>query len=1731
MTPVTVRGTLVRRWGVLWLGVGLSASGVGVAWLGAQAQPQASERAAGQASGRAVDTLEAREEAYRANNLGVAYLEQYNYELAAKTFRRALEIEPGLTLARVNLAIALLYVPDLAGAAGEAQAALQAEPDSRPARYVLGLAARGENRVDEGMAAFQQLLTADPDDAGTLVNLGQLYLQERKFDEASGLFRRAMAVEPFNATATYNLAVSLMRAGKQEEGQKLTAQFQQLRESGHGITYANTYLEQGRYGEALASTGAEPELVGRATPTVTFTRTGTIEPEPPRIAEGRRGPPGPLGSPVPAKLAQSARLRGDVARREDRGVRFADRGFDAASHLRASHQRADYERAAVRRDAALTPGMSPGVSAAAPGDAVGGFALADVDGDGALDIVDVSPTQKRVRLLHNVTWPAPASSTLASAAPATDARPPTMTQTQAQTQTRTQTAAQGQARVERAPAFADVSTSAGLGRPLDSGITPIAAIVGDYDNDRRPDIFVLGSDGHALLRQTDTGQFENQTVRAGLTAKPWSGQRQGQRQAGGPGPGQWGSAAFVDVDHDGDLDIVLAGASGDVLLRNNGDGTFTDTTTSANLAQTQTQGQAEPQAQAGHGIAIVPTDYDNRRDIDLLFLYGDREPALFRNMRDGTFHDEAVNVGLASANAPGAARAGGAPDAERYSAVAAGDVNKDGFTDFFFGRGSQPGILFLSDGNGRFRAAEQGPAPTGVIAAQFLDYDNDGLLDLVGLTREGLFVWRNLGTLGDGAVASRADRVVATDVTAAAGGVEPAASANSRPPDTVSGLPRERPRSEAANANSAYFSDANRAIVDRRGGYIVSSDPYNGIVLPGDGFGASRGQALAQERAGAIREIGGRRDRRSAILANVSLSDATSGSPSTPFGRSDQPSSTTSSVGASARRPEGAASWVDVSDVAVKAANAQLRDAGVPSSMAAGDLDGDGDTDLIIKSSSGRLTILTNQGGSRNTSLRVRLVGQVSNRGGVGAKIDMRAGSLRQKLEVSSATPAIAPADLTFGLGARAGADVVRVLWPSGTVQAEPIQSATLNAGASPPSPGSLVPAVPATSARTAPPARAASPPPGAPATNTAQTAPQTPATPAAEIPASGGASLSPATAGRAAVLTITELDRKPSSCPFLYTWNGDRFEFITDFMGGGEMGYLEEPGVRNVPDPEEFTRITSAQLRPRDGRFELRVTNELEETLFVDRLRLLAIAHPASIELYPREGLVSPPFPGFELIAAGDLRTPVRVIDHAGRDVTDRVRARDRRFIDDLPLDRVRGYAKPHDLTIDMGDAPGPGVDVARREQTDEDPQLAAQRRDARHASRSAAAGRRPSALVGEGGTRAARRSGAAQQEPEPSRTAAARQTRDGTGADVGVLPHAADLLLLTGWTDYAFSSDNIAASHAGLHLEPPSLAVRDASGAWHTVIDEIGIPVGRPQTIVIDLKDKWLSPRRLVRIHTSMRVYWDQIQIGTRDRAFESRLDDGSNRTDARPAGPQVDPLREHLQGSPTSTVPITSATPADVERRTSQPAARTARALPTPVLQLALSPTSPDAPSALSTVIALEPLAADLRWRGFSAEATREEPFTYDYARINATAPWKQMPGRYTREGDVRELLRAVDDMFVISRPGDEIALSFDATSLPPLPAGWTRTFLLHSDGFSKEMDLHSASPDQAWPLPFHAMTRYPYAAPEAYPFTPERRAYIDRYNTRIVSRSVPSLDAPIAQPQSQPQSQSQQQPEPQ
>src|SRR2546423_3871736 len=224
-------------------------------------------------------TANTREDAYRANNVGIALLEQFKYKEAAGAFKRALQLDPSLTLARINLGIAFFNLPDLPAAQKELQAASALVPNAPQPHYVLGLLAKTQNKPDEAIASFQKVLRIDANDVGANVNLGQLYAQQRKYPEAIAVLRTAVAAEPYNATALYNLGTALIRAGRREEGQKVIAQFSELRKRGTGTTLGASYLEQGRYAEAIASTGTELELVDKRTPEVIFTDvTATVLP-------------------------------------------------------------------------------------------------------------------------------------------------------------------------------------------------------------------------------------------------------------------------------------------------------------------------------------------------------------------------------------------------------------------------------------------------------------------------------------------------------------------------------------------------------------------------------------------------------------------------------------------------------------------------------------------------------------------------------------------------------------------------------------------------------------------------------------------------------------------------------------------------------------------------------------------------------------------------------------------------------------------------------------------------------------------------------------------------------------------------------------------------------------------------------------------------------------------------------------------------------------------------------------------------------------------------------------------------------------------------------------------------------------------------------------------------------------------------------------------------------------
>ena len=155
---------------------------------------------------------------------------------------------------------------------------------------------------------------------------------------------------------------------------------------------------------------------------------------------------------------------------------------------------------------------------------------------------------------------------------------------------------------------------------------------------------------------------------------------------------------------------------------------------------------------------------------------------------------------------------------------------------------------------------------------------------------------------------------------------------------------------------------------------------------------------------------------------------------------------------------------------------------------------------------------------------------------------------------------------------------------------------------------------------------------------------------------------------------------------------------------------------------------------------------------------------------------------------------------------------------------------------------------------------------------------------------------------------------------------------------------------------------------------------------------------------------------------------------------------------------------------------------------------------------------PLTADLRFRGFSEtkiHPDRLQPDQFLYAVSSPSTFWNPTPGKYTRYGDVRELLEQVDDRFVIMGSGDELRLRFDPASLAPLPTGWRREWLLKVDGWAKDRDANTAFSQSVEPLPFHQMSQYPYPANEHYPDDAAHRAYRETYNTRPALRLIRPL----------------------
>lgn len=166
---------------------------------------------------------------------------------------------------------------------------------------------------------------------------------------------------------------------------------------------------------------------------------------------------------------------------------------------------------------------------------------------------------------------------------------------------------------------------------------------------------------------------------------------------------------------------------------------------------------------------------------------------------------------------------------------------------------------------------------------------------------------------------------------------------------------------------------------------------------------------------------------------------------------------------------------------------------------------------------------------------------------------------------------------------------------------------------------------------------------------------------------------------------SFVEMDRRGSSCPTLFVWDGHHYVLVADMLGDGVIGHWVGPGQRNIPRPTEYMKIDRSAMREKNGKLSFRFMEPLEEAVYLDQVKLLAIDHPADFEVFPNEYFASnPPFPAFKVVFSRDARPPAGAWDD-GRDVLPDLIVH--HYFGNFGLGPFQGFAEMHTLELDLGE------------------------------------------------------------------------------------------------------------------------------------------------------------------------------------------------------------------------------------------------------------------------------------------------------------------------------------------------------------------------------------------------------------------------------------------------------------
>jgi hypothetical protein len=171
-------------------------------------------------------------------------------------------------------------------------------------------------------------------------------------------------------------------------------------------------------------------------------------------------------------------------------------------------------------------------------------------------------------------------------------------------------------------------------------------------------------------------------------------------------------------------------------------------------------------------------------------------------------------------------------------------------------------------------------------------------------------------------------------------------------------------------------------------------------------------------------------------------------------------------------------------------------------------------------------------------------------------------------------------------------------------------------------------------------------------------------------------------------VIAMKEADRRGSSCPVLFAWDGQEYKFVTDVIGAAVVGHWFTPTHRNIPNPGEWIKIDGANVALVKNNISVRFMEPMEEVNYIDQLRMVAVDHPENVEVNPEERFLdNPPFASGRVVASAGARLPVGAWDGEGRDVLDRLSRRDHVFASGFKVLPYDGFANLHALTLDLGE------------------------------------------------------------------------------------------------------------------------------------------------------------------------------------------------------------------------------------------------------------------------------------------------------------------------------------------------------------------------------------------------------------------------------------------------------------